>query len=161
MRRARGGVEGILEFQEPDPRVIHVSGRTVEIFYPKANTVEIYDAGKGAGALEEFFLLGFGTSGADLRKNYELKLGGTENIGSTRTTRIELVPKGSEARKYAARIELWIPEGASNPIQEKVTQPSKDYVLATYSDLAVNAPLPESAFELKLPAGVRKITPGR
>jgi outer membrane lipoprotein-sorting protein len=159
LRRTKAGADGIVEFTEPDPRVIHVSGRTFEIYYPKANTVEIYDAGKRANALEQFFLLGFGTTGVDLRKGYDIKLVGTEAVGAAKTTRIELTPKTEDVRKYVTRIDLWIPEGASNPVQEKVTQPSKDYSIATFTDLKVNSPLPDSAFELKTPAGVKKIRP--
>jgi outer membrane lipoprotein-sorting protein len=57
------------------------------------------------------------------------------------------------------RIDLWIQEGQSSPIQEKVTQPSKDYVLISYSDLKVNPDLPDSAFDLKLPEGVKRVKP--
>ena len=48
---------------------------------------------------------------------------------------------------------MWVPEGESVPIQVKVTRTSGDYNEALYSDVQMNPPLPDSAFELKLPAG--------
>jgi outer membrane lipoprotein-sorting protein len=159
LRRTRSGASGIMEFGEPDPSVVRFGGRTVETFYPRANTVEVIDIGKNAGAVEQFLLLGFGTTGAEIRRGYDTKLGGVESIGAVHTTRIELFPKGREAKNLVAKIELWIPEGQANPIQEKVTRPSKDYTLISYSETKLNAPPAESAFELKLPANVRKIYP--
>jgi outer membrane lipoprotein-sorting protein len=159
LRKSKGGTQGIVDFTEPDPRTYEFSGRTLKIFYPKANTVEIYDAGKHISTVDEIVLMGFGTSGADLRKNYQVKLAGSETLNGVRVSRLELTPKGEEVRKLTTRIELWIPEGGSNPIQEKFTQPSKDYSLVAFSDIKINAPLPESDFSLKLPKDVKKIYP--
>jgi outer membrane lipoprotein-sorting protein len=42
------------------------------------------------------------------------------------------------------------------PIQVKVTRTSGDYNQATYSDIQMNPALPDSAFELKTPADVKR-----
>ncbi len=159
LKRAKGGTTGIVEFGPPEPRLIHFAGRALSVYYPKANTVEIYDAEKYTKTMDQVLLLGFGTSGAELKKTYEVKEGGVQTLGPVRATRIELVPKSAELKNLFTRIELWIPEGESNPVQERVTQPSKNYELVVYSDLQVNAPLADSLFELKLPAGVKKLYP--
>jgi outer membrane lipoprotein-sorting protein len=161
MRRTKGGVTGILEFGEPDPRRMRFDGRTAQTYYPKANRVEIIDIGKHGGAVEQFILLGFGTTAAEMRKSYEIKLGGTEQLGGVATTRIELTPKEAEARKLVTKIELWLPEGQGNPIQEKVSTPSHNYNLFVYSNLKPNPALPDSAFELNLPPNVKRITPNK
>jgi outer membrane lipoprotein-sorting protein len=72
---------------------------------------------------------------------------------------IGLTPKSADVRKYAATIDLWIPDGQANPIREKLTEPSKDYLLETYSNLKINPPLPDSAFRLNLPPGVKELRP--
>ena len=159
LQKTREGVSGVMEFDLPDHSIVRFGGKTVETFYPKANTVEIIDVGKKASAVEEFLLLGFGTTEAEIRKGWLVKLGGSETIGGVPTTRIELTPKGAETKNLIARIELWIPDGQANPVQEKVTRPSKDYTLISYSEVKVNAPLPADAFTLKLPSNVKKIYP--
>ena len=159
LKRAKGGTAGIVEFDLPEPRIFHFAGRQLDIYYPKANTVEIYDAEKYTKTMDQVLLLGFGTSGAELKKAYEIKDGGMETIGAARSTRIELAPKSSELKNLFTKIELWIPEGESNPVQEKVTEPSKNYELVIYSELKVNAPLADSLFEPKIPAGVKKLHP--
>jgi outer membrane lipoprotein-sorting protein len=159
LRRGKGGTEGIMEFQGQDPYLVHFGGRTVEVFYPKANTVQIYDTGKRAGAVEQFLLLGFGTSGAAIRKDYEVKLGGSEPLAGLQTTRIELAPKAAEMKNILTKVELWIPEGQANPVQEKVTTPSRNYTLIVYSDPRLNGAAPDAEFVLKLPANVKKVYP--
>lgn len=147
----------LVEFHGPNAQTIRLSGNTAEVYYPAAKMVEIWDAGKYAKAANQFLLLGFGTSGAELRKDYEVKLGGTDTLGSIRTRRLELTPKDSETRKKFAKIELWIPEGDTIPIQVKVTEASGNYNLAVYSNEKINEPMPDSALELKVPADVKKV----
>jgi outer membrane lipoprotein-sorting protein len=158
MRRTKNGNEALIKFSEPDPYVWHLSGHIARKYSPRAHTVEDYDSNKLAGA-EKMMLLGFGISASDLRKDYDIKLIGAENVGSVHATRIELTPKSAEVRKhYAAKIELWI-DGQANKIQEKWSMPSKDYYQGTYSDLKVNLALPDSDFELNLPPGVKELHP--
>jgi outer membrane lipoprotein-sorting protein len=159
MRRTKNGNEALIKFSEPDPYAWHLSGRTAKKYSPRANTVEIYDTGK-LSAAEKMMLLGFGVSASELRKDYDIRLVGAEDVGSVHATRIELTPKSAEVRKnYAAKIELWIPDGRANPVQEKVSMPSKDYYQVEYLDLKVNPPLPDSDFKLDLPPGVKELHP--
>ena len=159
IRRGKGGTVGVIEFLPPEQRTVFISGKNIQVFYPKANSVEIYDASKYVSNIDQFLLLGFGTTSAELNKSYTMRVAGTETIGSVQATRLELTPKAGELKNLITKIELWIPAGQSNPIQEKVTEPSKNYELVTYSEIRVNPNLPDSAFELKLPGGVKKIYP--
>jgi outer membrane lipoprotein-sorting protein len=159
LRRAKGGTQGIVEFQQPEKRTVFINGKQVQIYYPKANTVEIYDTSKYTSNMDQILLLGFGTSAAELKKSYDIKDGGTQKIGGSDTTRIELTPRSDEMKKLITKIELWIPEGQSNPVRAKFSEPSKNYELVDYSDIKVNPALPESAFAWKLPGDVKKVRP--
>jgi outer membrane lipoprotein-sorting protein len=160
LRRGKGGLAAILEFGEPNHYFVHLNGRTLEIFRPKAGpngVVEEYDMRKYAKSMDQFFLLGFGTSAAELQKEYAVTLGAAETIDGIPTTRIDLAPKSGEAKKLVTRIEMWIPQNSGNPKREKVTQTSKDYSVVTYSDLKINTEIPESAFLLDMPKNVKRI----
>jgi outer membrane lipoprotein-sorting protein len=160
MRRANNNMDALTQFDEPNPHSIYFSGHTVKIYSPRAKTVEIYDAGKLAATADRMMLLGFGISAAELRKDYDVRRIGDENIGPVHTTHIEMVPKAADVRKnYVTKIDLWIPDDQANPIQEKVTKPSKDYYLVTYSAPKLNPALPESAYTLKVPPGVKELRP--
>ncbi len=159
IKRGKKGLNAIVEFTDPEPRTIVINGHEVQVYRPKAKIVEVYDIAKHASTVDQFLLLAFGTSGADLRKNYDVKSGGAETIDGTPTTRIELTPKTEEVKKLVTRIELWIPEGQSNAIREKVTEPTDNYYIVTYSNVKPNANLPDSAFDFKPPKGVKVVNP--
>ena len=159
LRRTKAGTQGIVDFQQPEKRTVFINGKQVQIYYPKANTVEIYDTSKYTSNMDQILLLGFGTSAAELKKSYDIKDGGVQKIGGVDTTRIELSPLSDEMKKLITRIELWIPEGGSNPVRARFSEPSKNYELVDYTDIKVNPALPDSAFAWNLPANVKKIRP--
>ena len=159
LKRSKGGLTALVDFKEPEPRMIHLSGNKAEVYYPKAKTVEIYDAAKYAGAIDQLLLLGFGTSVSELNQAYAITLGGAETIDGIKTSRLELTPKTADLQKNVTAIELWIPDGKGNPVQEKILKTSKDYTLIVYSDLQLNPSLPDSAFALNRPKDVKEIHP--
>jgi outer membrane lipoprotein-sorting protein len=159
MKRDKKGLRAITEYTKPDVRAVFFKNKTVSSYYPKAKQVQVIDLGKYTTLVDQFLLLAFGTSGADLRKNYEIKPVGAETIGTTATTRLELTPIAPDAKKYIAKIELWMKDGESYAIREKVTETSGDYNLADYTNIKVNGPLSDADVELKLPPGVTFVKP--
>lgn len=157
LKRAKAGIVGRLDFNDPNRRTVSLRDRTVQVFYPKSNTVQITDIGKFGQQLDQFLLLGFGTSGKDLQKNYSVKLLGPASVGQQPTTHIELTPRSKEALEYFKTAELWIAQGSTYPVQEKIHTNAQDYKLITYSDVKLNAPITDKELELQLPAGVKKI----
>ncbi len=108
------------------------------------------DVKKYSSAIRDGLMLGFGTSGKDVRNGYEVKEAVPEMIGSRRTTRIELIPKDKKAKDLAEKIELWIPEGEANPIQAKTTEPSGDYEMFEYSNVKLlKPPLKDADFDFE------------
>jgi outer membrane lipoprotein-sorting protein len=160
MRKLRPGeVEGLLDFTAPEQKVYLFQKRLARIYTPAGNTVEEIDLGRHGEQLDQFLMIGFGTSKADLLRNYTVKFGGHERLDGHAVSRIELTPKSGEAMKYFTLMELWISDETGYPVQEKLTQPSKDYVLVVYSGLTINPPLNNSDFDLHLPKGVETIRP--
>ncbi|HYL37160.1 MAG TPA: outer membrane lipoprotein carrier protein LolA [Bryobacteraceae bacterium] len=160
-----GEVRGLVEFISPDRHTVTFEKRRVQHYYPKIKTLEVYDLGDRGEQLDRFFMIGFGNSGTELAKDYGMKLLGTETMkGSTETraVRLQLIPKSGEAQEYLKSVELWIPEqGDPYPLREKILQPSGDYRLVIYSDLKINPALKPDALQLKLPAGVKTVYPGK
>lgn len=151
-------VIGVLHFNPPDEVSVGFGGKLVKKYLPNNNQLTIYDIGKSAAQIDQFILLTFGAAGNELTSTYDVKFAGTETIGSTPCAHLVLVPKAAEAKKYATQIDLWVPKDEGYAIQEKVLQPSGNYDLNTYSEVKINPPLPESAFELKVPPNAKVIT---
>lgn len=158
MKRNGARLEGLMDIAKPDKKTSVFSGHEVQIYYPNMKEVDIYDAGKNGEQLEQFITLGFGTSGHDLEKTYNIRVIGNDNLKGEKTLHLELTPKAAEAKKLIKKIDLWI--GDNNyPVQERILEPSDDYDLWTYSDLQINPELKEQDLQLKLPPGVKKVYP--
>jgi outer membrane lipoprotein-sorting protein len=161
LKRQGRSVEMRTEIQQPEERSVGLDGEQAEIYYPKIRTVQIYSLGKNRGLVDQFLLLGFGSRGSSLEKNYTLKLGGQELISGQKTTRLELAPKAADVLKQIEKVELWIPLDGGHPIQQRFVQPGGDYYLVTYSGIKLNPSLPDAYFRLQLPPNVKREHPQR
>jgi len=160
LKRVNGKTIGIVEFFGKNPETIRFADKTVETYYPNAKRVDVYDAskfGKIGKQADQLLLLGIGVTSVDLRRDFDIRAGGTEPIGGKPSTRIELIPRDKDLKKQVEKIDLWISEGESIPVESRVTRTSGDYDQLNYSDVQMNPALPDSAFELKLPADVKRV----
>jgi outer membrane lipoprotein-sorting protein len=158
-KRIKNKVRGLIDYTQPDAKTVMLADKQVWIYLPKIKTAQIYDLGKQGDQLYQFLLLGFGTPSASLRKNWDVKLAGSDTVAGQKTSRLELVPKSGEARNYLSKVELWIPENGSYPLQEKLHQKSGDYILITYSGQQFNTGMPDGSLDVKLPPGTKKEYP--
>lgn len=161
MKRSGGrDVRLRIEFLEPDRRTVVFEKATARVYNPKIQTVHVYDLGKQRNLVDQFLLLGFGSSAADLKKNYSLKVAGEETVLGEPSTRLELAPKDAAVKEHLKLAELWIVAGGY-PIQQKFHMPSGDYTVITYRDIQMNTNQSDEAFRLALPKGVKVEYPGK
>jgi outer membrane lipoprotein-sorting protein len=157
-----GEVQGKIEFTKPDRKTVTIEKRRVQEYFPKINTLQIFDLDKHGEQLDRFLMIGFGTSGTELASNYNVSVIGTENLNGQPVVRLQLIPKTGEARHYVQKLELWIPsDGDPYPLREKILEASGDYVLVTYDGLKINPPLQPDALQLKPPSGAKTEYPGK
>jgi outer membrane lipoprotein-sorting protein len=149
----------LIDIKKPDQKTVTLQGRKVEIYYPKINTVQEWDAGKNRELLDQILLLGFGSTSKDLQGGYNLREGGPETVAGQKSMRIELLPKSKEAQAHLTKVELWISDANGLPVQQKFHMPGGDYAMTTYTNIKVNPNLPDSAMKLNLPKGVKRETP--
>jgi len=159
LRVGNRDVRMLIQFTAPDPKAIAFQDRKAQIYYPKLQQVEIYDLGRYSKLIDQFLLLGFGTSGRELVKSYDVKVVGEETAAGEKTVKLELVPKSSEARQQLNKVELWLHQDGAYPVQQKFYQPGGDYIFITYTDVKLNPPLSPAAVTLQLPKNVKKVTP--
>ena len=141
-----------VEIEKPGQQIVLIDKGKLQIFSPKIKQVQEASLGNHANAVEQFMALGFGQSSQDLKKNYQVSLGGEEVIDGKKTAMLDLTPKTPGGIIKAVR--LWIDEQKGISVQVKATEPSGDYTIFKYSSVKMNAALPDSTFELKLPKDV-------
>jgi outer membrane lipoprotein-sorting protein len=156
MQRKGSEVRAMLDFSsQPDSRIIAIMGKVVGIYYPARNLYQSFDVGKNTDVLNQFLLLGFGSSGKDLAQSYTISAEGQENVSGKETTKLLLVPKDAEVKKKLSQIEIWVPNDTAYPVQQEFYAPQGDYRTVTYNDVQLNPPI-KGKLELKVPSGVKK-----
>jgi outer membrane lipoprotein-sorting protein len=147
----------LVDLQQPDKKSVAVNGTVVEMYYPKANEVQVKNLGKGHKAeIEQFLRLGFGSNSKELREAYNVSYGGAETIAGQKATRIVLIPKSSDLLAMYPKFELWISDATGISIQQKIYEQGGNYTVATYPNMKLDSNIPDSAVKLNLPKGVIK-----
>lgn len=157
--RSGKNLQAKIVIEKPNARSVAFQGDQVEIFYPKINTVQVFDVGKNRNLIDQFLLLGFGGSGKDLAKSYTIKAVGQEKVNGVATTRLVLTPKTAKVRESLKSVEIWVPEGEAYPVRQKFVEPSDDFTEVTYRGMKVNPGLTPAHLKLDLPAGVKREFP--
>ncbi|MBZ5644799.1 MAG: outer membrane lipoprotein-sorting protein [Acidobacteriia bacterium] len=149
-----------IELTQPDPRTILRDGDNFYIYNPKIRRVEEYNLGKKKSVVDQFLLLGFGTSGKSLTESYTMTLKGEESIDNKKTALLELVPKTDEVKQQLSKIQLWLDETTWLPVQQQFFETgSGDYFIIRYKNMARNVRIPDAEFKAHWPHGTTKIQP--
>jgi outer membrane lipoprotein-sorting protein len=141
-------IQMMADITDPPKSVLFSDGK-VQVYEPKLKRVTSYEAGKNREAVESFLVLGFGGSGRDMLRSFDVKFLGTEMVEDVNAAKLELVPKSDRVRNIFAKIWLWIDPAHGISVQQQFFEPSGDYRLAKYSNLKVNQKIPDTVFKLK------------
>jgi outer membrane lipoprotein-sorting protein len=155
VKHEKGVTRMLIDFTGRDSKTVAFDGATVSIYYPKIKTVQIYDVGDKRSLIDQFLLLGFGSSSADLQAHYDVTWVGEETIDGKSTGHIQLIPKAKDVLMRLKKAELWIADNGM-PLQQRfLTSTGGDSTLVTYSNSKLNPPLTDSSLKLKYPSGVQ------
>jgi len=159
-RRVGNEVQMAADITQPEPpKYVLFTDSKVEVYRPKIDEVTRFNTGKDRAAFESFLVLGFGGSGQDMLKSFDVKYVGPEKVGGVDTSKLELIPKSAKGRGTFDHIWLWIDISRGVSIQQQLFEPSGDYRLAKYSDIQLNQKIPESVFKLKTTSKTKVVSP--
>jgi outer membrane lipoprotein-sorting protein len=149
-----------IDLIQPDKRTILRTGDNLYVYNPKLGRVEEYDLGKNRALVDQFLLLGFGTPGRDLEKNYLMTLLDEETLDNKKVILLELTPKSDKVRDQIAKIHLWLDESNWLPVQQKFFETgTKDYFIIHYTNIVRNPKIHEARFKPHWPKGTTKVHP--
>ena len=145
---------------KPEPKFVLFTNGVIRVYQPKPDQVTEYDLGKKKADFETYLVLGFGGSGQDLQRSFDVTYGGTETIGGVATAKLELVPKSASVRNTYNKILLWIDLEKGISVQQQFISPDGNYRLTKLSDVQVNGKkIPDEVFKLKTTSKTQTITP--
>jgi outer membrane lipoprotein-sorting protein len=149
-----------IELTQPDERTILRDGDNFYIYNPKIHRVEEYNLGKKKSVVDQFLLLGFGTSGKSLTESYNITLRGEDTLDGRKVLLLDLVPKTEEVKQQLSKIQLWLDESTWLPAQQQFFETgSGDYFIIRYKNVERNVHIPDVEFKPHWPHGTTKIQP--
>jgi len=145
---------------KPEPKYVLFSGGKIRMYQPKPDQLTIYDLGKNNADFESYLVLGFGGSGQDLIKAFDVTYLGPETIGGVNTGKLQLVPKSEKVRNTFKQILLWIDLQRGISVQQQFFEAQGDYRLAKYSNIQVKDKIANEVFQLKTTGKTQTISHG-
>src|ERR1051326_7878759 len=142
-RRAGHEIEMAADITAPDAKQVVFSGGKIQMYQPRMDQLDVYDASKHREEFESFLVLGFE---------------GTEMVHGVETAKLNLEPKAERIRQSFSHIRLWIdpPRGVS--LQQQLFEASGDYRLAKYSDIQINHKVSDGVFKTKTSSNTKVVT---
>src|SRR5208282_3402458 len=158
-RRTGNAVEMAADITDPAPQQVLFTEGKVQLYQPRIDQVTVYNAGKDRAAVESFLVLGFGGSGQDMLKSFDISYISTEKVAGVDAAKLQLVPKSQQVKNTFDHILLWIDPAQGISIQQQFFTPSGDYRLAKYSDIKLNEKISDTAFKLRTTPKTKVVSP--
>lgn len=158
-RRNGQQIEMMAEFKEPDRKYVLYKEGKLQVYEPKIERVMQYSTGQNRDTVESFLVLGFGGSGEDLKKSFDVSFEGEETIANIPTGKLLLIPKSEKTRNNFPQIILWIGLNNGISVQQKLMQTQGDYRLAKYSGINLHPKIGNDVFKLKTSGKTQFVSP--
>ncbi len=147
------------DIQKPAAKKLTFDGSQLLLYTPGTNEELIYSAANNKEQVEGFLTLGFGGSGTDLKKNWDVTCSGTETIAGTPTVMLALVSKQASVRNMFTKVTIWVDPVRAISLKQVFEQPSGDKRTNTFTNIKENVSISPDVFKIKTapnPAITRK-----
>jgi outer membrane lipoprotein-sorting protein len=158
-RRVGKEIEMMADIKEPDPKSVLYKDGKLQVYQPKIDQVMEYPAGANKGEIESYLVLGFGGSGEDLIKSFDVSYLGEETVSGIATAKLQLISKSEKFRNNISKILLWIDLSRGISVQQQFFQGQGDYRLAKYSAVQLKAKIGNDVFQLKTTKKTQFVSP--
>jgi outer membrane lipoprotein-sorting protein len=158
-RRNGDDIEMMAEVKNPDHKFVLYRNAKLQVYQPSIDQVMEYSTGANRGELESYLVLGFGGSGQDLVKSFDVTYVGQETIDNKSTGELQLIPKSEKIRNNFSKIFLWIDLNRGISVQQKFEQPQGDWRVTKYTDVRIPAKIGDNVFQLKTDKKTQFVSP--
>ena len=143
------------DIRQPLAKYVTFDGTEVDFYTPSLNQETIIAAGSNKDLVDTFLTLGFGGSGKDLQKNWDVTCAGTEVIDKVQTVKLELVAKQQSVRNTYSKVTIWVDPTRGISLKQVFNELSGDSRTDLFTNIKYNAPISPSVFKVKTKAGVQ------
>ncbi len=135
-------------------RIVNFDGSTLRIFTVGTNQVDLFKAGANQARYDSFLTLGFGGSGKDLARAWNITDQGPDTIDGVKTEKLDLVSKDASVKNMFTHITIWIDPARGVSLKQVFYAPSGDNRTATYSNIRLNGSVNRKPYEISKKATV-------
>ena len=142
------------KFNPPSSQTVEYKNGVVRLYNANTNQVQQYaSSGANQSRFETFLALGFGGSGAELAKSWNITDQGAEQMsdGGKQITveKLDLVPKDPAAKQNFTHITIWVDPVRDVSLKQVFYAPSGDTQTAIYSNIKYNQKINLGAYAIK------------
>lgn len=134
-------------------RTLAYKNGELQMFEPGTNHLTLLHAGSNQAQYESFLTLGFGGSGRDLAKTWNITDQGTEVLKDgakeVSVTKLDLVATDPANRNMFSHITIWVDPMEGVSLKQQFFTPSGDYRTTYFSHIRYNQKIVESVFAIK------------
>jgi outer membrane lipoprotein-sorting protein len=134
---------------QPAKRYVVFSDGVLKFYQPQINQLTVFPAGNKQGEYESYLTLGFGGSGSDLKKSWNITYQGMEAIDGVQTAKLDLVSKSASVRNNFSHVTIWVDPTRAISLKQILFEPSGDSRTDYFRDIQYNKKVPSSAFKIK------------
>jgi outer membrane lipoprotein-sorting protein len=157
-RRTKDGVDAAVKVVSPDAKQVLFKDGKLSLYQPNIDQVTEYAAKANRAEVESFMSLGFGASGTDLARNFEVKLDGWETVDGVKTAKLDLAPKAAKIKSSISRVLLWLDPQRNISLKQQFFEPNGDYRLTHYTNIRLNGKVSDDVFRLKTTSRTRTVS---
>jgi outer membrane lipoprotein-sorting protein len=132
---------------KPAAKVVEYKAGTVRMFDSGVNQVTVVHT--AANQAEGFLTLGFGGSGSDLAKVWNITDQGAETVDGISTEKLDLVGKDEATRKNFTHVTIWVDPSRAISLKQIFYQSGGNYRTATYMHVKLNGSIDKGKFAMK------------
>jgi outer membrane lipoprotein-sorting protein len=137
----------------PPAQVVEFKDGKLRIYNPGINHVDEYSTAGHQAMAETFLTLGFGGSGADLKKAWTIDDQGPEQMSDGNKTipveKLDLISKDTDMRKNFTHITIWVDPTRAVSLKQVIFFPKGDTRTEFYTNIRPNQSIDTAAFAIK------------
>ncbi len=134
---------------QPSKKFLVFSDGVLNFYQPQIDQMTVFHAGNKQEQYESYLTLGFGGSGSDLKKSWNITYQGMEAIDGVQTAKLDLVSKSDSVRNNFSHVTIWVDPTRAISLKQILFEPSGDSRTAYYRNIEYNKKIPASVFKIK------------
>jgi outer membrane lipoprotein-sorting protein len=134
---------------QPAKKSIVYSNGVAQFFQPEIDQMTVFHAGDKQAQWGTYLTLGFGGSGSDLKKSWNITYQGMETIDGVQTAKLDLVSKDPGVQANVSHVTIWVDPTRAVSLKQILYEPSGDTRTALYKNIEYNKKISPSVFKIK------------